>query len=194
MRSAYERFKMIWISWLGSVVVVAGGVLLLLSGSSMAELLNQPKFVSPDEACRALYSAVESGNPAAIGKVLGGGEDWVSSGDLEEDRQDRQTFLSKYRQMHRLIQEPDGTIRLYIGAEDWPFPVPLVTKNRKWYFDTDAGTQQIIFRRVEDNEGATAQVPKDLVGFRRRRPLKMTPTTPPSIFRQSDPDGYFERG
>jgi len=160
MRNAYERFKMIWISWLGSVVVVAGGVLLLLSGQSMAELLSQEKFASPDEACQALYSAVESGNAAAIGRVLGGAEELTSSGDLEEDKLDRETFLRKYRQMHRLVREPDGTVLLYIGAENWPFPVPLVPKNSKWYFDTDAGTQEILLRRVGEDESATVMIAK----------------------------------
>ena len=169
MRNVYERLKNIWISWLGSVVVVAGGVLLLLSGSSMAELLNQEKFASPDEACRALYSAVESGNAGAIGKVLGGGDDLVSSGDLEEDRHDRELFLNKYRQMHRLVHEPDGTILLYIGAENWPFPVPLISKKGKWFFDTDAGTQEIIFRRVGENEAETVRVCKRLAGIAKRK-------------------------
>jgi hypothetical protein len=84
--------------------------------------------------------------------VLGGEKDLVSSGDSLADRQDRDVFLEKYRQMHRLVQEPDGTTLLYIGAENWPFPVPLVSKNGNWFFDADAGTQEVRFRRIGENE------------------------------------------
>jgi len=57
--------------------------------------------------------------------------------------------------MHRLVSEPDGGTVLYIGAENWPFPVPLQFKDGAWYFDSDSGTQEILFRRVGENE-ATA--------------------------------------
>jgi hypothetical protein len=54
--------------------------------------------------------------------------------------------------MHRLVRESDGKTILYIGAENWPFPIPLVSKNGKWHFDSDAGTQEMLFRRVGENE------------------------------------------
>jgi len=60
--------------------------------------------------------------------------------------------------MHRLVQEPDGTTVLYIGAENWPFPVPLVSKNGEWYFDSKTGAQEILFRRIGENEDVAIQV------------------------------------
>jgi DUF2950 family protein len=60
--------------------------------------------------------------------------------------------------MHRLVREPDGTTVLHIGAENWPFPIPLISKNGAWYFDSDTGTQEILYRTVGENETTAIQV------------------------------------
>jgi hypothetical protein len=65
--------------------------------------------------------------------------------------------------MHRLVMEPDGTTTLYIGAENWPTPIPLMRKGSSWYFDTAAGKQEILYRRVGKNELAAIQVCQELV-------------------------------
>jgi hypothetical protein len=54
--------------------------------------------------------------------------------------------------MHRLVRDPAGVTTLYIGAENWPFPVPLVSRNGVWRFDADGGTDEIRFRRIGENE------------------------------------------
>ena len=65
--------------------------------------------------------------------------------------------------MHRLVKEPDGTTVLYIGAENWPTPIPLVNKGGSWYFDTEAGKREILYRRVGRNEMSTIKVCQELV-------------------------------
>jgi hypothetical protein len=65
--------------------------------------------------------------------------------------------------MHRFVRQFDGTWVLYIGAENWPFPVPLVREKEKWFFDVDAGTQEILFRRIGDNESVAIEVCHALV-------------------------------
>jgi hypothetical protein len=65
--------------------------------------------------------------------------------------------------MHRLVKEPDGTTLLYIGAENWPTPIPLVNNGTSWYFDTDAGKKEILYRRVGRNEISTIRVCQELV-------------------------------
>jgi Protein of unknown function (DUF2950) len=119
-----------------------------LNGQSMS----RETFSSAEKASTALFAAVQSDDEAAIARVVGGDKDLVSSGDGLTDNQDRKQFLGKYRQMHRLVEEPDGTTQLYIGAENWPFPVPLVSRNDKWFFDADAGNQEVRFRRIGENE------------------------------------------
>jgi hypothetical protein len=61
----------------------------------------------------------------------------------------------EYQEMHCLVREPDGSTVLCIGAENWPFPIPLVSNNGEWYFDSDRGKREILFRRIGEN-GATA--------------------------------------
>src|SRR5712672_2591091 len=67
-------------------------------------------------------------------------------------------FRSKYQEMHRLVREADGTTVLYIGAENWPFPIPLASKDRAWYFDSDAGQAEILFRTIGEDETMALQV------------------------------------
>ena len=71
--------------------------------------------------------------------------------------------MQKYQQMHRLLTEPDGTTTLYIGAENWPTPIPLVHTGNTWHFDTAAGKQEILYRRVGNNELTVIQVCHELV-------------------------------
>jgi hypothetical protein len=61
-------------------------------------------------------------------------------------------FVQKYKEMHRLGRESDGSATLYIGAENWPFPIPLVAKNGAWRFDADGGLKEVLFRRIGENE------------------------------------------
>jgi hypothetical protein len=72
-------------------------------------------------------------------------------------------FAKKYQEMHRLVNEPDGSTTLYIGAENWPAPIPLTHKGNVWYFDTAAATKEILYRRVGRNEITTIRVCQELV-------------------------------
>ena len=87
--------------------------------------------------------------------------DVTSSGDALEDKLEREQFSRKYEEMHRLVREPDGTTVLYIGAENWPFPVPLVSKNGEWHFDSDSGKKEILARRIGENELTAIQICKE---------------------------------
>lgn len=138
-----------------SLFKIRAQVILLLvcwPGFLFGQSLSQGTFPSAEKASAALFAAVQSDDEPAIAKVLGGDKDLVASGDSLADQQEREVFLEKYRQMHRLVQEPDGTTQLYIGAENWPFPVPLVSKNGGWFFDSAAGAQEVRFRRIGENQ------------------------------------------
>src|SRR5579862_1744220 len=136
-------------------------VLLLVVGfvdSSLAEDARPKTFTSAGEAAAALFEATKRDNEQAVEAILGAGKDVTSSGDEAQDKLEHEQFSQKYEQMHRLVQEPDGTTVLYIGAENWPFPIPLMSKNGAWYFDTATGKQEILFRRIGENEATAIAV------------------------------------
>jgi Protein of unknown function (DUF2950) len=113
---------------------------------------DQPTYLSAEDAAGALFQAAQSGSEQAVQKVLGADNDLISSADAAADELDRKQFVQKYQQMHRLARQPDGAKILYVGAENWPFPVPLVSRNGAWRFDTDAGATEVLFRRIGENE------------------------------------------
>ena len=130
----------------------------------MAEPSGHKTFSSAAEASRALFLAAQAGDETALLEIFGAdGKEIVSSGDPVEDKNSRDQFVRKYQEMNRLVEEPDGTVRLYIGAENWPMPIPLVNKSGAWYFDTEAGREEILFRRIGRNEIAAIRVLQELV-------------------------------
>ncbi len=138
--------------------------LLLWSQLTLAQELNQQVFHSPEQASAALFAAAQQTDNRALLEILGpAGKDLTSSGDPAEDRRERDRFVAKYKQMHRVTKEHSGVMILYVGAENWPLPIPLVEKNSVWYFDTDMGKGEILARRLGGNELATINVCYQLV-------------------------------
>ena len=152
--------------WDGLLRFAAVAILLsaYFPARSMAQQQGQKTFSSPDEASKALVMAMQSNDEPALLGILGpDAKEIVSSGDDVEDARTRANFVQKYGEMHRLLKEPDGTMTLYIGAENWPAPIPLVNKGSSWYFDTEAGKMEILFRRIGRNEMSTIRVCQELV-------------------------------
>src|ERR1700730_4451934 len=80
--------------------------------------------------------------------------------------------------MHRLVREPDGTTVLYVGAENWPFPVPLASQAGAWYFDGAAGKEEVLFRRIGENEATAIEACHALVLSRQGEPATTTADEP----------------
>ena len=137
--------------------------LLLLPSQPTLAQTKQKTFSSAGQASRALYDAVRNGNDQTVQAILGSPE-LASSGDEAEDKLEREQFAEKYQEMHRLVREPDGSAVLYIGAENWPFPVPLVATDGKWSFDSDAGSQEVRAREVGENEADAIEVCHTITG------------------------------
>jgi hypothetical protein len=143
---------------LGLAILIAS-----CTSSSFAQKPAQQTFPSAEAASHALFLAAKSGNEQAVVHILGGVKELVSSGDEAEDKVDREHFAQKYQEMHRLVRESDGTTLLYVGAENWPFPVPLVSRATVWYFDANTGAQEIRFRRLGENENTAIETCHALV-------------------------------
>jgi Protein of unknown function (DUF2950) len=133
-------------------VATAAGLLWLMPPAKAQQF-----FHNPDEAASALASAVKSGMRQDVLKVLGAdGEDIIDSGDEVADKAAREKFLAAYDAKHAV--KVDGKkASLIIGADDFPFPIPLVHTKAGWEFDTDAGQQEILYRRIGRNELDTIQ-------------------------------------
>ena len=121
---------------------------------AMASAANaQQSFKTMEEAADALVSAARTGDRKRILTVLGrGGADIVSSGDAIADASARNRVIEAYDAKHLLVMEGTDKAVLIIGQEDWPFPIPLVRKDSTWRFDTAAGREEILYRRIGRNE------------------------------------------
>jgi hypothetical protein len=131
---------------------------------STAQQPGQKTFPSAEDASNALVMAIQSNDEKATLEILGpDGKNIVSSGDDVEDANGRSNFVQKYQEMHRLAKDPDGSTILYIGAKNWPTPIPLMNKGSAWYFDTEAGKKEILYRRIGRNEMSAIRVAQELV-------------------------------
>jgi len=124
--------------------------------SVTAQEEGQKTFANPADASKALYDAAKAGDKAALETVLGASSKSIlSSGDSVADQKGVDAFLSRYEQMNRWGKETNGDQTLFLGAENWPFPIPLKKDTAgQWYFDTKAGIEEILYRRVGHNEYA----------------------------------------
>jgi len=112
----------------------------------------QPIFTSAEEASNALFLAVRDRDERAVTEILQEANSPVSTEEKLQNRLDREHFVQKYGEMHRWVRDAHGGMVLYIGAENWPFPIPLVSRNGVWRFDSDAGMHEIRYRRIGGNE------------------------------------------
>jgi hypothetical protein len=142
MKLNFDNFHWANLPRLAAVVILLTGC---FSSPSVAQQQGQRTFSSPQDASNALVMAAQRNDEKAMLAILGpDGKQIVSSGDETEDAESRATFVERYQEMHRLVKEPDGTTVLYIGAHNWPTPIPLVNKGDSWYFDTEAGKKEIL--------------------------------------------------
>lgn len=129
---------------------------LLCSGFALTALtpaIAQDSFKTPDAAADALANAARNNDRAAILNVLGReGADIASSGDPVADAAIRTKFVQTYDAKHQVKMDGDAKASLIIGSDDFPFPIPLVRKDDAWQFDTAAGRQEILARRIGRNE------------------------------------------
>jgi Protein of unknown function (DUF2950) len=113
----------------------------------------QRKFSSPNQAAAALFAAIQSNDTQALAAILGSdSHQLLSSGDPVADKNARAQFAREYEQMHRLAYDHQGRVVMYLGADNWPAPIPIVRRDGGWVFDTAAGKDALIYRRIGRNE------------------------------------------
>jgi len=121
--------------------------------ASAEETSAQQAFPSANAAASTLVAASKADDMKALSAILGPDADQVlSSGDPVADKNARENFVNRYNEMHRLEYDDQGRVVLYVGANNWPVPIPLVKKNGGWVFDTAAGKDELLHRRIGRNE------------------------------------------
>jgi hypothetical protein len=148
-------------------LVAAITLMFALYGTCSAASAKQKSFASAEEAVKAGIAAAKSNDDKELLAILGDdAKDLISSGDAVADKARRQEFLKAYDEKHQLIKEGNNMI-LVVGKQDWPYPIPVVKKGNGWVFDTAQGREEILNRRIGENELSTIQVMLAIVDAQR---------------------------
>lgn len=129
----------------------------------------KPKtFASPEEAVTALVGALKAADKEQLSAIFGpGSESVISSGDKVRDKAERERFLKDFGEKNSLERKSDDEAVLHVGKDDWPLPIPIVKKGSAWSFDTAAGKEEILNRRIGRNELHTIDVLRTYVDAQR---------------------------
>lgn len=123
------------------------------STETAATVVAGQSFATAEDAVTALVKAVRGNEPQSILAVLGpGSEGLVNSGDKVVDATTRQRFVEAYDEQHKLVSETPDRVVLDVGKDDWPLPIPVVRADGRWHFDSAAGAQELIDRRIGRDE------------------------------------------
>jgi hypothetical protein len=140
-----------------TLAIAAIAMLALLAGCDFGGG-GQAAYESPEQAGEALLAAARSGETSELLRVLGeGAQPVVESGDVVDDANTRSEFVDAYTTAHRWVSETPEVSTLIVGSDDWTFPFPLVNEDDGWRFDTSIGIEEILDRRIGENELAAIQ-------------------------------------
>ncbi len=157
VRKAY-KYSMLGL-FTATLAILITMVALAASPTMAGEAEVRKNFVSPQQAVASLAAAVQDNNDAELLAIFGpDSEDLISSGDKVADQKGRARFLKSYEKKNSLNQEDEGRVVLLLGDNDYPFPIPIVRQCDAWFFDTQAGMEEILNRRIGRNELHTIEV------------------------------------
>jgi len=141
-----------------AMVAVSLALALIGPRAASAAASKERSFASAEEAAQALAAAAKADDTTAMLAVLGkDAQPLISSGDPVADEKVRERFVHAYDEAHVLVQSADGKTILQIGKDNWPFPIPLVDTAGAWHFDSAAGKEEILDRRIGANELSAIQ-------------------------------------
>jgi len=163
---------------------------LLPACSTSAQELQSPKystgqrtFSSAKRAAGALFEAAKANDQAMLQVILGPeAKDLISSGDRVADENNRLSFVKKYSQRHALSAKSKDTEELQIGNDSWPFPIPIRKDDGRWRFDSAAGREEILARRIGRNELDTIRSCRAFVEAQREYAQKSWDGESPGVY------------
>jgi hypothetical protein len=153
------KFRIMWL---------IAAIALAASRASAAPLVRQKYFATSDMAVEAMVAASRENSEPQLLAILGtGGGELIHSGDAVADRRGRQDFVTAYDQAHKIELKGPDTAELIVGKEQWPLPIPLIREEDGWHFDTAAGKEEILNRRIGRNELKVIEVCREYVRAQR---------------------------
>lgn len=153
VRNTHARFSIITVSC--ALALLCSASLLSQQKPSETASQNQKTFATPKEAADAFVQAAGNFDVPALDQILGpSGEDLIASEDTVRDKNIALAFAAKAHEKNSVVIDPKNPDRatLVVGNDDWPLPIPIVKRNGAWLFDTTAGRQEILYRRIGSNE------------------------------------------
>jgi hypothetical protein len=154
------------------LLVVAAVFAVVFACGSVYAKVTQKTFSSPEKAVEAMVDAVKVDDIQLLLAIFGpGSRHIILSGDPVEDKKGREWFVKHYEEKNRL-EEAAGKVTLHVGSDEWPFPIPIVKAGNGWRFDTGAGEQEILARRIGGNELKAIQVCLAYVDAQREYAMK----------------------
>lgn len=151
------------------LVCAAFGVAWSVPASAAA---SQKRFSTPEDALKGLVEAVKIHDKAALDQIFGPSSQDLLSGDAVQDTTESAEFARHVAEKTSLVKENDSKVIIHIGNENWPFPIPLVKANGEWFFDTEAGKEEILNRRIGEDELTAIMVCHTYVKAQREYVLK----------------------
>jgi hypothetical protein len=168
-----------YVSRLFALAVVV--IVFIFVGLKADAAVKQKGFATPEDAVKTVVTAARNNDDKELIAIFGqSAKDLIFSGDAVADKLRRERFLKAYDEKNSLVSEK-GSMVVVVGKNDWPFPIPLVKKGEIWFFDTDKGREEILNRRIGENELNTMQVMLTIVDAQREYAMN-----------DLDGDGIFE--
>lgn len=117
-----------------------------------SSVVSQQTFATPEEAVQGLTAAVNAKDQAALGRVFGSEYSQLLSGDRVQDRTNLEKFAAALKEASELQKDSEDKYTLLVGTEKWPMPIPIVQREGRWLFDTKAGLEEVLNRRIGEDE------------------------------------------
>lgn len=124
-------------------------------------------FASPEDAVSALAAAADRMDPGMFRVLFGEASEELIHADRVQATNEMEAVTAAYHRKQRLVHESDSRCVLEVGEAGWPFPIPLVQKDGRWFFDTEAGKEELLNRRIGRNELSTLRVMRTYVEAQR---------------------------
>jgi hypothetical protein len=151
MKSPYKTLRPLRLAAAGiALLAVAAGP--LARAQTALDCTQQRRFGSPDEALKALTLATKAGDRSAVDAIFGPDVKDLLSGDPKQDAIEFASFAKSLGQFAQWVHKADDRYVLDIGDQNWPLPIPLVRKDGAWFFDTAAGKEEVLNRRIGEDE------------------------------------------